>query len=204
MSGERKKVPKLSDERLASLSLAERADIGTVRALAPVLNSRAGQALGRLGNLADEPPLLALSGLLCGLGLLTGRPRLARAGARMIAAHLLATALKEAGKDRIDRSRPEALIDKNRYQMNWGRSERAALRAFPSGHSAGSVALARAASRELPVARFAYPLAALMGALQVFRRAHFPGDVLAGVLLGLAAEETTSRIFEAAGSRAAD
>jgi membrane-associated phospholipid phosphatase len=203
MSAARARPEKLTPDRRAALSVAERVDIAAIEVLAPVLRSDSGRALGQLGNLADEPPLLALSAVVCALGLLRGEPRLTQAGARMIAAHLLATSLKELGKDRIERSRPEALLGKRpRYTTRWGDSRRAALRSFPSGHTAGSVALARAASRELAIARWTYPLAGTMGALQVLRRAHFPGDVLAGALVGLLAEAVSHGIFAAARRKA--
>ncbi len=56
---------------------------------------------------------------------------------------------------------------------------------FPSGHSAAAVAFATGASRVLPAA--AVPLralAALVGYSRVHTGVHYPGDVLAGALLG--------------------
>lgn len=203
MTARRTSNDKLTCRRRASLSLPERADIAATEGLAPVLRSRVGQALGQLGNLADEPPLLALSVGVGLAGVVLGKPRLVRTGARMVSAHLISTGLKEIGKDHIDRTRPGALLDKRRYRMSWGRSRRAALRAFPSGHTAGAIALAAAASREYPVQRPAFAAAATMGALQVMRLAHFPGDVLAGALLGFFSEGMSHRIMRAAARRAA-
>jgi membrane-associated phospholipid phosphatase len=63
------------------------------------------------------------------------------------------------------------------------------LRSFPSGHTAGAVAMARAVARDYPdTASAAYLAAAVVGALQIPRRAHFAGDVLAGAAVGIAAE----------------
>ncbi len=111
----------------------------------------------------------------------------------MLAAERIAIAFKEYGKNHIDRSRPKALLSKDRYLMRRGTSNKAALRAFPSGHTAGAVAIARALSRDYPVAPAAYATAAALGLLQVVRRAHWPGDVVVGAGLGLLAEMIANR-----------
>lgn len=183
------KKDKLTARRRAALSPPERLDIAALEALGPLLRRRWSRRLGALGNLADEPPLLALSVTTGLAGVLGGNRALRRASGRMLLAHALATALKTLGKNRIDRSRPDALLDKARYRMAWGRSRKAALRSFPSGHTAGAFALAGAFAREVPRARApAYLAAGILGALQVLRHAHFPGDVAAGAVLGLAAK----------------
>ena len=128
---------------------------------------------------------------------------MAEAGARMIVAHQLATMLKARGKDMIDRTRPAAVMNGRGYRMEAGSSDDHNLRAFPSGHMAGAVAVARAAAREYPENRVGfYGLAALIGALQIPRRAHFPTDVLAGALVGLAAERAVHAAVEWARRRA--
>jgi membrane-associated phospholipid phosphatase len=55
------------------------------------------------------------------------------------------------------------------------------------------VALARAIAHDYPVWRPAYVTAAVLGLLQVVRRAHWPGDVMAGAGLGLVAEAVAHR-----------
>lgn len=173
-----------------TVSPPERADIAAIEALKPWLQGPAARAAGAVAELGDQPPLLALGGAVLAAGGWRGDPRLARAGARMIAAHLAATAVKTAGKDHVDRTRPDALIERGEYEMKEGKSPRKALRSFPSGHTAGVVAVARAAAREYPEYRWPlYGAAALIGLLQIPRRAHFPTDVLAGALVGLAAEQ---------------
>ena len=177
----------------------EQADIAAVEWLKPWLGTRAARAAGPVGELGDQPPLLALSGAVLAAGAWRRSPRLARAGARMIGAHLLATAAKTQGKDHVDRTRPEALMERGAYRMKEGRSQQSALRSFPSGHTAGIVAVARAAAREYPeYRRRLYGAAALLAALQIPRRAHFPTDVLAGAVIGLAAEQAVhaaARLF---------
>ena len=178
------------NERLRHASTAERADVATVKALEPWLRNPLARAAGAVGHIGDEPPVLALSGAVMAAGLWRRDRRLTQAGGGMVAAHLLAIAIKTFGKNHVDRTRPDALIDENEYEMKKGHSRKDALRSFPSGHTAGAVAVARAAAREYPEHRWPiYGAAALVGALQVPRRAHFPTDVLAGALVGLVAEQ---------------
>ena len=190
-------------------SPVEQADIAAVEWLKPWLGTRAARAAGQVAELGDQPPLLALSGAVLAAGAWRRSPRLARAGARMIGAHLLATAAKTQGKNHVDRTRPDALMERGAYRMEKGQSQQSALRSFPSGHTAGIVAVARAAAREYPEYRWPlYGAAALLGALQIPRRAHFPTDVLAGALIGLAAEQAVhaaAKLFEGrGGERLAD
>lgn len=172
-----------------------RLDIAAIRALEPWLKTPLARAAGALGNVGDQPPLLALSGAVLAAGLIRRDRRLANAGGRMIAAHLLATAAKTIGKDNVDRTRPDELIEDGRHRMEKGGSRSAALRSFPSGHTAGAVAVAAAAARSYRDYRWPlYGAAALIGALQVPRRAHFPTDVAAGALIGLAAESLVAKL----------
>ena len=180
----------LSSSRIAGLSLPERLDVRSIEALRPWLEKRSTQRLGQIGNLGDEPPLLILSATLLGAGLVTRNDRLRRAGLRMGLAHLIAIGIKEIGKNRIDRTRPAEQLDKGRYERKAGTSRSARLRSFPSGHTAGSFAVAKAFGRVFP--RYATPAllaAGVIGMLQVPRRAHFPGDVVAGAIAGLFAEQ---------------
>lgn len=60
--------------------------------------------------------------------------------------------------------------------------------AFPSGHAAMAVAGALAGSRLIPYsAWFWWPLAAIIAVSRVYIGVHWPSDVMAGALVGLAA-----------------
>lgn len=186
---------KLTRKKRARLSKAERADVGLVRWLAPAIRSPLGKLVGAFGRLADEPPLMVLSAAVAATGLARRDRRLARTGVRMMAAHALAVAIKDFGKARVTRSRPDALLCSKTYRMEAGGSPEHDLQSFPSGHSAGAVALARAAARDYPMPRTFYGGAAALGAAQLFRRAHFAGDVLVGAVAGLVAEAVSHALL---------
>lgn len=65
-------------------------------------------------------------------------------------------------------------------------------RSFPSGHAAAAVAFASGASRSLPAAGAPlYVLAALVSYSRVHAGVHFPGDVVAGALIGVTIGDLT-------------
>jgi undecaprenyl-diphosphatase len=69
---------------------------------------------------------------------------------------------------------------------------------FPSGHSAAAFAFAIGVARVSPSA--AVPLlalAALVSYSRVHTGVHYPGDVVAGSLLGTAVAEATTRALDA-------
>ena len=189
-------MEKMPPYHIAPLSLPERLDVKSVEALRPWLEKPWTQKLGAIGNLGAEKPLLLLSALVLTAGLASGNPRLRRAGLRMGIAHVVAMRGKEFGKNHVDRSRPAEQLEDGGYHMAQGTSHNAALRSFPSGHTAGAFALARAFAREYP--RQTLPVmaaATIIGVLQLPRRAHYPGDILAGVVLGLSAEKTADGVM---------
>lgn len=191
---------KLPASRIAELPLPERLDVKIIEKIRPMLQRPTVTKLGKLGNVGDEPPLLSLSAALLLAGTLARKPHLRRAGIRMALAHVIAISFKEWGKNNVDRTRPDEQLEGGRYYMAIGNSRDADLRSFPSDHTAGAVAIARAFSRDYP--RYKWPAlaaAAVIGALQVPRRAHYPGDVLAGALAGMVAENMATFAIEGLG-----
>jgi len=169
---------------------AEKADVAVARAAAPARTNPAVRALGWVSDIADQPPLITLCAATFAAGLILRDGRMARAGGRMLAAELLATKLKSLIKDRIDRTRPHVVANGGRYRAREGDDQDSAMNSFPSGHTAGAVAVARAYAREYPEhAHAAYAGAAAIGAIQVPRSKHYPGDVGAGAIVGLIAEK---------------
>lgn len=189
-------VEKLEEaaEEVGSLT---RADLAVVKAAHPLGETMMGKALGEASELADQPPLVAASLATLVAGLALRQPRIARTGLRMLLAHGLATGVKTVIKDNFDRYRPRKVAEEGEAACAPGESKDGDDRSLPSGHSAGAVAVARAIVRDNPAAApIAYPLAATASLVQITRKAHFPTDVVAGVLVGLVAEAVSSRVMD--------
>ena len=72
------------------------------------------------------------------------------------------------------------------------------MNSFPSGHTAGAVAVAAVIGRCYPAHRVAaYASAAAVAAIQVPRCQHYPGDLGAGALIGIAAGAMANRLVGA-------
>ncbi len=72
--------------------------------------------------------------------------------------------------------------------------------AFPSGHSAAAFAFANGVGHVLPAAGFPLrALAALVAYSRVHTGVHYPGDVLAGALLGSAIAQATTYALDSSG-----
>lgn len=151
------------------------------------------RALDLLSKLGDQPELRLIAGSLLVVGTFATNDRLVRAGARMLLAHEAATVIKDLIKTNIDRTRPRSADKRRATRPKKGDHTAKEKTSFPSGHSAGAIAAARAFSREFPE----YPPIAIGGAViiaasQVPRCAHYPTDVAAGALIGLVIEGVTN------------
>jgi membrane-associated phospholipid phosphatase len=152
------------------------------------------RAAALFSKLGDQPPMLGLALGTLASGIAQRDARLTRAGARMAAAHLLATAAKNVGKRTLDRTRPRS-DSKHRIERAKSDPDDKSTQSFPSGHSAGALAVARALGRDFPEREAAALGAAAAIALgQMPRRAHYLSDVGAGILIGLAAEALARRL----------
>lgn len=177
----------------------ERVDRKVARAVGSKRKNLVVRAAGSLSDLADQPPLIALSLLTIGAGLFSESRPLSRTGVRMLLSHLVATQAKSMIKHRIDRTRPFVMLDGGSYHGRKGENPAKQENSFPSGHTAGAVAVARAIAREFPDgAATSYGSAGMAAVLQLPRAAHFASDVIVGAMIGIASEAVVALIMPAA------
>ncbi|MFL5239245.1 MAG: phosphatase PAP2 family protein [Rhizomicrobium sp.] len=163
----------------------------------PYSGSAPVRALDVFSKLGDQPELRVIAGGLILAGMFMDSDRLVRAGGRMLLAHEAAALVKNVFKTNIDRTRPRSATSRNDKKARKGKSNAKEQSSFPSGHSAGAIAAARALSREYPEYGAALTTAAaLVATSRVLRCAHYPTDVTAGILLGLAVESGTNAVWD--------
>lgn len=167
-----------------ALKSVEHTDKAVAARLALDGRTRAARATSLFAEAGDQPPLIILSLSVVAAGLAGGDARLRRTGMRMLTAHSLSTLFKLLVKDRVDRTRP----GEDGYRMEKGTSRDGRLRSMPSGHSAGTVAIAGAILPDYPQALAPVTLASTaIAAAQLPSKNHFLSDVLVGAALGTAA-----------------
>jgi membrane-associated phospholipid phosphatase len=172
----------------------EDADIALSESISTERKHPLVKALGTLGELGDQPQLTALSACTLAFGLLSGRTRVALAGANMLLSLAAATAIKTVVKNTVSRTRPHVLLDEGTYEVRPLGPDAGPWHSFPSGHTAGSVAVARALARTCPEAALpAYAAAAVIAGVQLPTAHHFASDVIAGAAIGLAADTLVER-----------
>jgi hypothetical protein len=158
------------------------------------------RALNTAAEVADQPPLIAVSLATIALGAVLRRPTVLRAGSRMLASHLLATGVKTVFKRSIDRTRPARALADGAHRVGKATgSKDTDLNSFPSGHTAGAVAVAQAVAADLPGAAAPARLAAgAVGAAQLPAGKHYLTDVAAGAAIGWLSEKIASIAVDAA------
>lgn len=171
------------------------ADGAVAEAVEPLRDTPAVKTISTLSEIGDQPQMRLLCTAVIGIGLVQRSPRLTRTGMKMLAAHQLATSAKNFVKMRVDRTRPRA--DRNHAPRLGGHTQKE-VTSFPSGHSAGAAAVARAFAREFPEHKAAaYAGAGAVAIAQVPRCAHYLTDVAAGLALGVAAEAAVDWVVDA-------
>ena len=161
------------------------------------------KAVAQVREAGRPAELRTISGAVIAGGVLSGNGRLVRAGIRMLFAHELATAAKDLIKRRLERTRPRSADSPSERKVKVGDSTAKEETSFPSGHSAGATAVARAFAREYPEYQGAALAAAgVVAAAQVPRCAHYPTDVTAGIALGALAEKVTDLLIRGVDRRA--
>lgn len=184
-------------KKARELAKAEHATVGHV---ARAADTAPVAFLGKASDVADQPPLVALSLATIAVGVVLRRRDVTRTGARMLLAHALATAGKTVLKRAIDRSRPRrSLRDGQHHAGSGSGSDDTDLNSFPSGHTAGAVSVAEAIAQTAP--GYAGPArggAAIVAAVQLPRGAHYPSDVAVGAGIGWVADRLAGMAVDAA------
>lgn len=166
----------------------EQADKEAARSAARHRHHPVVKTLGAASEIADQIPLSIVCAAMIGGGAIAGRPQITQAGLKMMTAHVLANSVKRIIKNNFKRTRPKVMIEEQTYECEAGESEGGHDTSFPSGHTAGAVAVATVMARDLPqTAVPALAIAAMIAGIQVPRGKHYPIDVAAGAVLGFAA-----------------
>jgi len=177
------KAKRKAAEPLLEVDRAARALFNPYRSAAPV------KALAWFAQAGDQLQLRVLAGGVLAVGLVRRDERIVRAGARMLVSHELATLAKKAVKNRVDRWRPRDAGRGKAVKPRQGHSKAKALNSFPSGHSAGAMAVACAFAAECPEHRAAaLGTGAAVSLAQVPTSSHYPSDVAAGAAIGVASD----------------
>ncbi len=165
-----------------------RLDLAVYSAIAETPTPSLDRALSRLSRAADYSRLSIASAVVLSLA---GGCR-GRAAATMgLASVAVTSAVLNLGvKNVVRRRRPDRVAE------DVPRSRQVPMpssTAFPSGHSAAAFAFATGVGQAMPLAGFPLRgLAALVAYSRVHTGVHYPGDVLAGALLGSALAQATT------------
>jgi len=180
--------------RHAWIEDGERLDLAVYSAIARTPTPALDTAMSRLSHAANYSRLsLASAALLAAAGGPTGR-RAAVHGLAAVA--VTSTVVNAAIKPLARRRRPDRLAGEvpvaRHVRMPTSRS-------FPSGHSAAAFAFATGVGHVSPAAGVPLrALAALVAYSRVHTGVHYPGDVLAGALIGSTLGQVTAHTWPSA------
>ncbi len=175
---------------------AGRLDLAVYSAVADSPTPSLDRVLGRLSEAANYSRLsIASAAVLSAAG---GRRGRAAAAMGLASVGVTATVLNLGVKSVVRRRRPDRVehgVPPSRHVRMPSSS------AFPSGHSAAAFAFASGVGHVLPAAGFPLrALAALVAYSRVHTGVHYPGDVLAGALLGGAIAQATTYALDRSGN----
>ncbi|HEY6653368.1 MAG TPA: phosphatase PAP2 family protein [Solirubrobacterales bacterium] len=182
-------------------SEVRRLDLALYRAVADTRTPVLDAPLARLSQAANYSRISI--GLALVLALVGGRSGTRAAVRGMASVGVTSAVVNLAFKPLLRRQRPDR---KGLFMGAGPRVRMPTSRSFPSGHTAAAFAFATGAGRELAwTGPPLYALAALIGYSRVHTGVHYPLDVIAGALAGVAIGELTGACIDrAACTRPAD
>jgi membrane-associated phospholipid phosphatase len=180
------------------LSDTERIDRAVYTAIASTETPALDRAMSRLARAADYSRLSLAAA--AGLAITRGPAGRRAAGLGLASVAVTSAVVNLAVKPLSRRRRPdpdtEDVPEARRVPVPGSRS-------FPSGHAAAAFAFATGVGRVLPREAAALrALAALVAYSRVHTGVHYPGDVLAGSLLGGALAQLTTHALESTPAQA--
>lgn len=151
------------------------------------------QVMGVLTWAADEHLLMAAVGVFWLATRAIGRARDRRWADGVLLSTLAAAALPHVTKRLFNRRRPNRLVNRRRHGIP---KQGKALDSFPSGHAMHVGALAAAATRKLEPRWWpaVWTAALAVSATRLGLLAHYPSDVVAGLVLGVLLDRGASRL----------
>ena len=171
---------------------AERIDVALYAAIAQTPTPELDRMLARLSHAADYSRLWVASAAILAV---TGGHRGRRAAASGLASVAVAAAIVNLGVKPLGRRRrPDRALERVPVARH-ARMPRST--SFPSGHSATAFAFATGVGHTLPST--AIPLrglAATVAYSRVHTGVHYPGDVVAGALIGTTLAQLTAHTLE--------
>ena len=148
-----------------------------------------------VGEILDQPPLFTACGAVAAWGFVTHDRELARLGVSMLASAVLATWIKGGIKRVVARPRPNILPKVGGHEVSLMGPDEGPWNSFPSGHTAGGMAVARAIARARPdLGPPAYAALAALVLTRLPQGGHYPLDLLAGAVVGAVAEAAVARV----------